>query len=305
MHTISQIGSTVKRIVQWAVALAAYAFLLYTLVAFDRYADFAATLSSASAWQYLALSLCLLLMPLNLFLEAWKWRTLLRSVEPATMLEAQRQVYYGMAAAFVTPYRIGDYPARILLLRNRAHYAPAAARAVLGSIMLTAVILLAGIPAFAFGFVQTSLFPLSGIETYITITLIMAALLLVAVLLAPLVARKYKITYSDCGILLLQSLSRYLCFSLQLWLALYFCGVYLPVHQALAAIPAYYLLVTVMPNMPAADLGIRGSLAVFVFGFFVPSAQPNIILATTVMWLVNTLLPVFFGAVGIRCSRSV
>ena len=73
---------------------------------------------------------------------------------------------------------------------------------------------------------------------------------------------------------------------------------------AFVSIPLYYLFVTVTPNMPAADIGIRGAWAVLVFGQYIHDVQANIILATTCLWLINTLLPVLLGAVGVKCSKS-
>ena len=87
-------------------------------------------------------------MPVNLWLEAWKWQTLLKTIEPQTLRIAFQQVCYGMAGAFVTPYRLGDYPSRVLLLKDKNHYLPAISMAAVGSIALTAVILMLGLPAF-------------------------------------------------------------------------------------------------------------------------------------------------------------
>ncbi|MGN0234890.1 MAG: lysylphosphatidylglycerol synthase domain-containing protein [Paludibacteraceae bacterium] len=289
---------------QWAIALIAYAFLIYTLCTFDHYADLQILFLQASYRQFLALVFCLLLMPLNLFLEAWKWQTLLKPIEPTPLCDAFRQVCYGMAGAFVTPYRIGDYPARALLLKNRTHYLPAITMAAVGSIALTAVILMLGIPAFALSFTDYQAFSTWNSQTYLWLISMLLCILLLVLALVPFMGKRYGIKYSDCGIILLQSLLRYICFSLQLWLILYACGVKLPLMVALVSIPLYYLFVTITPNMPAADVGIRGAWAVLVFGQYTHDVQANIIMATTCLWLINTLLPVLFGAVGIRCSKS-
>ena len=299
-----EVNTTLKKVLQWAIMLAAYAFLIYTLCSFDHYSDFLLFFRQASALHYLALVACLLLMPVNLLLEAWKWQTLLKPIEPTTLREAFRQVCYGMSGAFVTPYRIGDYPARVLLLKDKTHYLPAIAMAAVGSVALTAVILMLGIPAFALSFTNYQAFSTWNSQTYLWLISLLLCILLLVLALVPFMGKRYGIKYSDCGIILLQSLFRYICFSLQLWLILYACGVLLSPMVAIVSIPLYYLFVTVTPNMPAADIGIRGAWAVLVFGQYMHDVQANIIMATTCLWFINTLLPVLFGAVGIKCSKS-
>ena len=299
-----EVNSRLKKVLQWGIALAAYCFLGYTLCTFEHYSDFALFFSGASGRHYVALVVCLVLMPLNLLLEAWKWQTLLKPIEVIGIGEAMRQVCYGMAGAFVTPYRIGDYPARVLLLRDKSHYVPAMTLAVVGSVALTAVILMLGIPAFALSFTDFQGYFTGNGQTYVWLVSLLLGVVLLVLAIVPFMGKRYGIKYSDCGIILLQSLLRYFCFSLQLWLILYACGVALSPMVSVVSIPLYYLFVTVTPNMPIADVGIRGAWAVFVFGQYMHDVQASIILATTCLWVINTLLPVLFGAVGVRCSRS-
>lgn len=299
-----EVNSRLKKVLQWGIALAAYCFLGYTLCTFEHYSDFALFFRGASGRHYVALVVCLVLMPLNLLLEAWKWQTLLKPVEVIGIGEAMRQVCYGMAGAFVTPYRIGDYPARVLLLRDKSHYVPAMTLAVVGSVALTAVILMLGIPAFALSFTDFQGYFTGNGQTYLWLVSLLLGVVLLVLALVPFMGKRYGIKYSDCGIILLQSLLRYFCFSLQLWLILYACGVALSPMVSIVSIPLYYLFVTVTPNMPIADVGIRGAWAVFVFGQYMHDVQASIILATICLWVINTLLPVLFGAVGVRCSRS-
>jgi hypothetical protein len=47
----------------------------------------------------------------------------------------------------------------------------------------------------------------------------------------------------------------------------------------------YYLLVTITPNVPIAEIGVRGAWAIAVFG------TPQAAIAAVVLWVINTLLP--------------
>lgn len=298
-------------------ALVAYAFVGYELVVFDGYAALGERLRTAGAGQYVCLALCVGLMPINLWFEAWKWQYLLRRIAPITRREALRQVCTGMAGAFVTPYRIGDYPTRILLLKQKEQWLSALGMALVGSFALTLVIVVCGLPALGAFFASTHLQPLVGV-------FVAAGGLLLLLLLSPLLQRlcrrwgtadkqnKIRLLLAElgqisgkefasvCGL----SLLRYCCFSLQLLLALRFCGVQLDEVQWLTAIPLYYLLVTISPNIPMADAGIRGAWAIFVFGHFSPEASVPAALAAGILWLINTVLPVMVGAGRVNKPNS-
>lgn len=91
------------------------------------------------------------------------------------------------------------------------------------------------------------------------------------------------------------SLLRYVVFSLQLYFVLRFVGVEMSLMEACAAIPFYYLLVTLTPNMPIADVGIRGGWAMVVFGRY--REVPLLTMAVIVLYVINTLLPTLIGSV--------
>lgn len=258
---------TIKTIVTWAVVFVAYSYLGYTLWTMDW-----SLLGDLSATGYLIP--ILLLLPLNIFLEAGKWRYLLRDIYPMGYNEAQAQVYYGFVGAFITPYRAGDYPSRVLLMRSREHWGKAIALGVYGSVVLTAVIVLAGIlPFWAY---MSDLNPRWW--------MILPALL---PLCLPRVA----------GISA-WSLARYVVFSIQLYLMLQVVGLDLSVSEAVTRIPYYYLLVTITPNIPISDPAIRGSWAVIAFG-------PKGALAALALWLVNSVLPLMIGGlIALLRSRS-
>ncbi|MFV1980066.1 MAG: lysylphosphatidylglycerol synthase domain-containing protein, partial [Rhodothermia bacterium] len=59
-----------------------------------------------------------LLLPVNIALEAWKWRALLRAGSKTTTAEALGSILAGYALGLFTPGRAGDYVGRILYLRN-------------------------------------------------------------------------------------------------------------------------------------------------------------------------------------------
>ena len=86
--------------IEWSVALAACAFLIWKLATYEDYVGLWTTLRSMGWSQWQAIGVCVALMPLNMTLEAWRWKTLI----PMSWREAHRQVYYSKLAGLITPY---------------------------------------------------------------------------------------------------------------------------------------------------------------------------------------------------------
>ena len=87
---------------------------------------------------------------------------------------------------------------------------------------------------------------------------------------------------------------RYLVFCLQLYCLLRFAGAGLTIADSLVAIPIYYLVLTLLPALPAADPALRGGVGMMVFGAF-SSNVPAAALATVLLWIINNLFPLIIG----------
>lgn len=294
---------TLYHIVEWSVALAACAFLLYKIVTYDNYAALGEALRHMSWLQWTAMGLCVALMPLNMALEAWRWRTLwnaqrdnVQSTKELSFGEAQRQVYYSKLAGLVTPWRLGEYPARGMLLveslklndeissnvESGKWMTRVLSMGAVGSATMTAAIVLAGVFGLAFSPEVLSL--LGG--SYLYALAAAVALLAMAFALMPRLLRRFAEV--DQYLLLRslgQSLVRLLCWCGQLALVLWALGAFSLQPSAISLLFVYYLLVTVTPNVPVAEAGVRGAWAILLFGTM------NAALAGVLLWVINTLLP--------------
>ena len=65
------------------------------------------------------LVLALVLMPLNIAIEAFKWKILAGVAQPTSYTQAVKSVLGGIALSIVTPNRIGEYPGRILYMKRK------------------------------------------------------------------------------------------------------------------------------------------------------------------------------------------
>lgn len=289
-------------IIEWIVAIAAYAWLIYKLVTYDHYDIVADSLRAMDYPQWIALAACIALMPVNMLIEAWRWRTLI----PMPLGEAQRQVYYSKMAGLITPWRLGEYPARAILMENSAisnhkseitndHlWSRVLSMGAIGSATMTVAIVLAGIVALAFSPLVLQQLGNSYLYALVLIILVLG----IALALAPKWLRKWffnqdewrdtqksNLIWRSLG----QSFVRLACWCIQLMLTLYALKA-LEMSDIIdsyvwAQTAIYYLLVTITPNIPVVEVGVRGAWAMFLFG------TPNAALAGVLLWAINTLLP--------------
>ena len=297
---------TLYHIVEWAVALAACAFLGYKLVTFEDYPALWESLRSMAWQQYLALGLCVALMPVNMAIEAWRWRTLWNgdatlngangdgeanelTDERLTFKEAHRQVYYSKLAGVITPWRLGEYPARGVLLTNERMnelgseriWPRVLAMGAVGSATMTFAIVLAGVPAI----MANGEWLMANGEWWIAVGVILL-LLVVGLALAPRLLRQYaEVSYGLIIKSVGQSLVRLICWCVQLALVLWALEAFSFQPSAISSLFIYYLLVTITPNVPIAEVGVRGAWAIVVFG------SMNAAFAGVLLWVTNTLLP--------------
>ena len=295
---------TLYHIVEWAVALAACTFLGYKLVTFEDYPALWESLRSMVWQQYLALGLCVALMPVNMAIEAWRWRTLWNgdatlngangeanelTDERLTFKEAHWQVYYSKLAGLITPWRLGEYPARGVLITNERMnelgseriWPRVLAMGAVGSATMTFAIVLAGVPAI----MANGEWLMANGEWWIAVGVILL-LLVVGLALAPRLLRQYaEVSYGLIIKSVGQSLVRLICWCVQLALVLWALEAFSFQPSAISSLFIYYLLVTITPNVPIAEVGVRGAWAIVVFG------SVNAAFAGVLLWVINTLLP--------------
>ena len=276
----------IYHIVEWIIALAACAFLIWKIVTYDDYASLWATLQAMSWSQWLAIIACIALMPLNMSLEAWRWKTLL----PMSWREAHRQVYYSKLAGLITPWKLGEYPARAVLmegnqesgLKSQETWAKVLSMGVVGSATMTAVIIACG----AIAMISDWRLEIEDWKfSYLIIIALILLLLGVALYFAPRLLRRWaEVSHKLVAISLGQSFVRLLCWCIQLALVLWALDSF-NFQLSTFNLFIYYLLVTITPNVPIAEVGVRGAWAIILFG------SMNAALAGVLLWGINTLLP--------------
>ncbi len=284
---------TLFYIIEWSVTLVACAYLVYRLIIFDDYASLWETFRSMGMPQLFAIILCVALMPVNMALEAWRWKTLV----PMSWREANRQVYYSKLAGLITPWRLGEYPARGVLMAQSdksefsnlkspmskdSLWTKVLSMGAVGSATMTAAIVLAGCVGIAFSPAVLTILGNSYLYALCGVVLVLAVVYaLFPKALKNYVALNYPLLLEST----MQSLVRLACWCVQLGLVLYALGAISNVKCQMSNVLIYFLLVTITPNVPIAEVGVRGAWAITLFG------SVNAGFAGVLLWTINTLLP--------------
>jgi hypothetical protein len=303
--------------VKWLLMIAAYAFLVYKLIVFDGYADFAAYWETMQLSRFGWLSAVFLLLPVNWMLEAVKWRLLVSKIQQIGLTEALKAILAGVSTGFFTPNHLGEIVGRIVCLpegKRKQGFSLSVLSALTQSIVKT----IFGIPALILFFVQTQK-AITGFHLYIIIVALCLSALTAIYFLTPVIAVRFsglktgrklsgfisflgEYSFRDLFVTLLLTMLRYLVFCFQFYFMLRFFGVDLDLYQAFPAIASEYLLLMFTPSFAFSEPALRGSYAVFFIGAY-SGLTVNIMLAGMGIWVVNMAIVMIAGSVVVVKSK--
>lgn len=307
-----------KRLINILVSIAVAAALLLFVV--FQNGDRLSLESFANGWkvisayqsQWLLLGVVVLLMPLNLFLEAIKWKVILTRLYPLHLTHAVKAVLSGMAAGLLLPNRIGDFAGKAMSL-PRNFFWKGSLLAMFLSLTQLLVTTLTGMGAmFFFGL---PLISVSGLPVWllaVCVAMVLAALIFLFFSVQNIRflfregGRLRKITdvFSTISLsvrmkILAISVFRYIVFTLQNYLLLRLFGFDFPVLHMLYIIALMYLLMAIIPTMAITELPARGSVLLLVFMLYsemyqvsLPvGAEASILYISLLVWLLNLVIP--------------
>jgi hypothetical protein len=266
-------------------------------------------LSSATSREGMFLFLfCILLIPLNWGIEAYKWQLITKPVEYISYRRATRSVYSGVCLGNLAPARATEFLAKIIFfhISNRPkitvlHF--------IGGMFQLSVTLIAGFTALIY---QIGNFG-SGYSWMIRSTGVIGGLLLLTLIVAIFkidsllnyFSKKiskdngtaelpYRFTAGSLSQLFGFSILRYMVFFVQFLLVLWmFNGI--SVNSAtLSGIAMYFLVTTTLPMISVLEAAIRAAVALVVFrGAGV--SDTVLALSSVLIWLCNIIVPAIIG----------
>ncbi len=293
-------------ILKTAVAILSFAYIFNQLSQYKT-TDFFRHLSY---YELLILFIVLLLMFVNWSIESVKWKYLLAGIESIPFLKSIKAVFTGITFAIFTPNRIGELAGRVFVLekQNRLKGVFATAAGSFSQMMITALF---GVIAILFSKLNEN-----NPNSLILIKIIAASVLIFGLLiyfnLKVTIRLIVKINflrrfnqsieilsgYTRKKLLYILVLSgiRYIVFFLQFYLLLVVFNVEIGFADAFKGIALTYLFSSVIPSFAIAEIGIRGSAAIFFIGLY-SSNITGIISAVALLWIINLAIPAVAGAV--------
>lgn len=281
---------------------------------------------------YFILSIVLLLIPVNIFLEIWKWKYLIKKLEKVSYWNATKAILTGYSVSMFLPNRVGEYFGRIYVLK-KAGRIRAILVTVLGSMAQLLTTLLFGgvalaliLPTYADLSEQINRWLYSGF-LFLVVIFIFASVFaylnfssfseIIRRISGHKLARinKFTVVFSwysskNLAIVLGVSILRYLIFSLQFFLLLQMFFVPIDYFNGIAIISVVYLLMTIIPTIALTELGVRGSVSLFVFGLYFETLNVwseqiglGVISASSVLWLLNLAFPALLGTFFVYSLR--
>ncbi|TJY37901.1 lysylphosphatidylglycerol synthase domain-containing protein [Pontimicrobium aquaticum] len=247
----------------------------------------------------------LVLTIFNWFFEILKWQNLVKSITQISFLEAFKQSLASHTASLFTPNRIGDYAAKTIYFRSDQRKKIVLLN-LIGNMVQMSITLLFGIVGFYIFISQYEV----DISYYKLVRLLTYALIGVVAIGFGVSHKRFSIKgFSFLKIWtfvrsvsakihlknIAYSLFRYLIFSFQFYYLYIVFGVDITYINAMVLICTMYLLVSIIPTIFIFDVIVKGSVALYIFGF-VEINNITILSVTTLMWLLNFVLPSVFGS---------
>lgn len=265
-----------------------------------------------------------LLMIVNWGIESMKWQFLINKVERIGFLKSFEAVLSGISVSIFTPNRMGEWFGRVFIMK-KANPWKGVFITMIGSFSQLLITLIVGSISLIFYvpiyFKDTDFYSkylLYGL--ILIVVVVIAALLLIFLNLTSIpgfVSRLLKkrfvhfneylsviSSYStfELSTVLLFSFLRYCVFALQFYILLMMFSVDIPLIHGLMIISLVFFVMTAIPTVTLAELGVRGSVALYFigqyfgrFGVIPDKINIGIVSSTSTLWLINLAIPALLG----------
>jgi hypothetical protein len=249
----------------------------------------------------------LFLMPVNWVLEAFKWQKITATLQPISLMRALASVWAGLCVGNLTPGRFGEFAGRILFFHPEHRSKISLTHFVCGMTQLLTTCVI-GVLAIVIFLAQQL-----PEQKALWISILMACLLFTIGLIVIFfrINRVYdwvsrrkwfhrfqfgSMEYSRVLLMKLVGISiiRYAVFASQYFMLLRFCGSSIHPFLLYQGIAISFMLMSALPMISVLEVFIRAAIAVMIFGIY-DSHYLLIALASSLLWLMNIILPSIFG----------
>ncbi len=258
--------------------------------------------------------LCIiLLMPLNWYIEAHRFKVLLSPVLEISISLSIKCVCSGLSLAAITPNRIGEYAGRIIPLASKNNVQGMISTFV-GSLAQNIINIgigaLGGLMVLWYWLDITTVQLFSALACILLFLVAMLYLYFHLELISRLLNRLKRFPWIGKYIPALSSLEhfdrrllssviglsflRYLVYTTQYILLIYAFEFDIEWYWVMASVACIYLLQTGFPIPPLLGILARAEIAILIWGIYIQN-HGAIVMATLLLWIINIILPSLIG----------
>lgn len=267
--------------------------------------------SNTFTWtEWLMIVGCVAMVPLNWFIESYKWQRLIRDVEALSQWDSFKATLSGIAVGLFTINRVGEFGGRVMFVQPENRIS-AVMRTIMGSFSQLLITLIFGSISFAFLGSDVLQLPKPLYQSMMICAVAGSGLLLFIYYqyeafrnffhknfiyrwMLKWGFREMHLNKQELNRALGLSFLRYAVFNIQFVLMVMSFGCPITWYQGLLATTCIFFIQTTIPTVSFLELGIRGAGALLIFGWFGCGDIP-VLAASFLIWFMNLILPALVG----------
>ena len=310
-----QSSKKISVILKLTIVCLAFWFLYQKVFSNESFVEIKAQfLSILNEGSSLELLVVFILMFINWSIDAIKWQFLVSKLEKVSFWLALKAVFLGITVSIFTPNRVGEFGGRVFCLQQ-ADRIKAVLVTIFGNITQLISTIIFGVLAFLYFSWQYTflIFTKSDYGIYFlslisfVVVLVLMYLLFNVSKLSGLFSKwkfleKYKdyapvfslFSSNDILKVLFLSIMRYGVYSFQFYLLIRFVNIDITLLQSLTMSALSFLSMSIIPTIALTEIGVRGSVAIYFFGFLSENAV-GIMTASFALWIINLVVPAILG----------
>lgn len=298
-------------LIKAAIVVFAFWFIYHKLISNKNLQNFKSLLQDIPQVEIISIiGVVFLLMFVNWFLEAAKWKRLIEHIEAISFYRAIESVFCGLTLAIFTPNRLGEYGGRVFFLSPKRRIVGVVAMTVgnIGQLVLTNVFGAIALSFFIYRFIDLDYRLFFAIQILVFAFCVFFIVFffnirwLNGILLSIKFTRKYKKFYSILGRyrktelfkILMYCLARYAVFSSQYFILFTWLIPGLHYADIIMMICILFFVQSTLPSLDLFDVGIRSVTASYFFSF-ITKQDVAVIACTASIWLINIIIPAILG----------
>ena len=260
--------------------------------------------------QFFLMSIALLLVPLNIFLESIKWKLQIKPIENISNWKSFLSIFTGISAGMFFPNRMGNFLGRIFMLEKGDRIKASLTTLVGGMAQMIATV---SVGLIALLFFTDRHIILICVIFIITLLISMYFNIHLLKYFQFLIPERFKVKteeyfevfslYKKTELLniLILSFARYFLYTFQFVLLIWAFKIPLNYFNSMIPISLTYLLMMIVPFITITEIAVRGSVSILVFEKWMimneinPSFGVMVFSASSLLWIFNIAIPALIG----------